>query len=329
MILLLSFLLLGTFFLSYRRKASQEETVLPVYKLYLAVGETVELEEGEITEGTEYIQKTDKSVTGIASGSAFFTAKERIYEITVSDLYTAPIVDNEKGYLEGTRYTKEENDLLDEVLAYQIASVGYQTRAAAVEAARFLTLRFPYKLHYFYENGRLNGENSVADGEGRYYHTGLYLSEDREEGIGTSVYGPATWGKLLYEEYSGEDVWNGLDCSGFITWVLYNAGYDCGDLGAGPSDDIYDLTDIGQKTSVSKVRAEDLKVGDLCGLDGHIGMIIGIRNSNIYIAEAYWVKDLQVRVYPIDEFLNGSEWDYIIQMDDFYIEQGELSDYWD
>lgn len=26
---------------------------------------------------------------------------------------------------------------------------------------------------------------------------------------------------------------NGLDCSGFVSWVLLNAGYNPGDLGAG------------------------------------------------------------------------------------------------
>ena len=29
---------------------------------------------------------------------------------------------------------------------------------------------------------------------------------------------------------------NGLDCSGFVTWSLYNSGLDVGDIGAGIND---------------------------------------------------------------------------------------------
>ena len=50
-------------------------------------------------------------------------------------------------------YTIEGYELFDE-LENKINNTGYKTRAGVVEAARFLTLNLPYKINYFYENGR-------------------------------------------------------------------------------------------------------------------------------------------------------------------------------
>ena len=42
---------------------------------------------------------------------------------------------NSKSYLPCGRYTKEENDLLDEILKDRINDAGYKTRAGVVAAA--------------------------------------------------------------------------------------------------------------------------------------------------------------------------------------------------
>ena len=73
----------------------------------------------------------------------------------------------------------------------------------------------------------------------------------------------------------------------------------------------------------------ELKVGDLAGLDGHIGMIIGMNDDKIYIGESYWVNDLQVRVYSVEEFLNDSEWEYVVLMDRYYQADGNYTQYWE
>ena len=75
---------------------------------------------------------------------------------------------------------------------------------------------------------------------------------------------------------------------------MYNAGFDIGDIGAGITDDVIDLTDVGIKKDIKDTNLNDLKVGDLIGFDGHIAMIIGIKNNDVYIAQMYWVGDLQV-----------------------------------
>ena len=207
--------------------------------------------------------------------------------------------------------------------------MGYKTRAAVVEAARFLTLEFKYRIHYFYENGRLltNGTRSYVDGEGRYYHKGLYLSNNKKDNIIASQYGPSIWGCDLYTKILKETTPNGLDCSGFISWTLLNAGFDVGDRGAGISKNkTNDLDDLGKKVKINKESINQAKVGDLLSRDGHIGILIGIDNNNFYVAEAL-DYDLHVLTYTKKELIK-SDWTYFINLDELYLNDGNLTNMW-
>ncbi len=332
MVILLTLLLISTYYFASHREndATVSCALVKTYEIYLAAGEIYPLSvEGTVTEeGENIISVEGEGLRGLADGQTVVQAGCDTYTVHVSSLYTKEALDMDKDYLPEDRYTVEENRYLDTVLRYLIGEAGVQTRAGAVEAARFLTLRFPYKLHYFYENGRLETEGYVSDGEGRYYHEGLYLSSAKLAGISASTTKSGPWGTRIYEYSTGGYAANGLDCSGFITWALYNGGFDCGDIGAGPSEDTLDLTDLGELIDIDDVKIGELKCGDLTGLDGHIGMIIGLDGTRIYIAESYWVRDLQVRVYTYEEFLQGSEWEYCILMDDYYQQDGNYTAMW-
>ncbi len=182
------------------------------------------------------------------------------------------------------------------------------------------------------ENGRLHteGGRTYADGEGRWYHKGLYLTEDKFSILAASNRGPVIWGCPMYEGITGKITNNGLDCSGFVSWALFNAGYDPKDVGAGISSAL-DLTDIGKKTNITKdlINSTKYKVGDLIGRQGHIGIIIGLEGNNIYIAEALDAGnfDLHVQTTTKEKILK-SDWKYIILMDEFYKKDGELTNMW-
>ena len=253
-------------------------------------------------------------------------------------------------------YSTEENDVLDAVLAWQVSCTGYRTRAGAVQAARFLALEFPYRIPYFYENGRLDNHGSYreyCDGEGRYYHTGLYLSKDRKDDVLESEHGPAVWGEYMYSYPAGSQLRNGLDCSGFICWALYNAGYDPGDVGSGYSVFDDDLSDICVLTPLSRASLAEALPGDLVFYNGHVGMIIGIDtgaadggaddtgdttgtvatekttasdDTVYYIAEAY-DPDLHVLTYTTKDFLR-SRFTHIGYMGDYYGSDGLLTMMW-
>ncbi len=277
-------------------------------------------------------------IKGLKSGKTKITAKimdESVdTEVIVTDLITLRpnSYNSKKPYLSCGRYNKEENDLLDEILKARIDDVGYKTRAGAVEAARFLALEFPYKIRYFSENGR--GSTNGVDGEGRYYHVGLYLDESRFSGIGKKSNGPKTWGCSLYSRPSHGYRSNGLDCSGFVSWVLLNGGFDVGDIGAGLAPHL-DLTDYGKRTNfnASVVSSGKVKVGDLLssgGVNGgHIAIIVGEDNNYYYVAESLWTPpNVAVVIIPYSKKTIFNRYYYVMLMDSYYQEDGNLTKLW-
>ena len=118
-----------------------------------------------------------------------------------------------------------------------------------------------------------------------------------------------------------------MDCSGFVSWVLYNAGFDCGDLGSGPRAGVHDLSDLGEKVYLRYLNIDEIKPGDFVGLLGHIGIVIGMDEENIYIGESYWTGDLHATSFTYEEF-KRSKWSFVVLMDDYYQDQGNLELMW-
>ncbi len=264
-------------------------------------------------------------------------------EVVSTNLIGKPVLTREKAFLPCNVYSAEDNKIIDEFLAYRINEAGYQTRGAVVAAARFLTLEFPYRIDYFWENGRLNNTTGgpSADGEGRYYHKGLYLNSSKFNELDQSKirYGPATWGCPLtnweddpyYGFYPGVKVANGLDCSGFVTWVLYNAGFDPKDVGAGDNPAIDgELSDLGEHIPLTRslLESNTLKPGDFIGADGHAALIGGFKDDIIYVAQSL-NYGMEMKPYTYDEILNTAWLSYVIRMDDYYQEEGIYTNYWE
>ena len=312
----------------------QEETneVNEHFKVYLAVGEKY------VLDGTDYVSDdpgiasvNGNVVSGTGVGKTLLKKEDSFYEVEVTDMITAPICSEDKEFLPCGRYTIDENEYLDEVLAGKIREKGYKTRAGAVEAARFLLLQFPYKLDYFSENGRYYGAAPLCEGEGRYYHEGLYLNEYKAEKdkFVAIIHGPEPWGCSMYSDPGECYQPNSLDCSGFVTWVMVNGGFDPGDLGAGPDDENIDFTDLGEKHLISEESLDQVKVGDLFSAEGHISIFIGKKDGVYYIAESDLPINVRVRVTNKEELLDTDFYQWI-NMDEFYNHQdGNLTDYWE
>jgi len=261
-------------------------------------------------------------------------------KVTVTSFITKPKVDTSKPYVTCRQFSTEEAELLDNILFDRINEAGYGTRAGVVAAARFLTLEFSYRIHYFYENGRLTeSPYKIVDGEGRYYHRGLYLSENKFSSLqpGAKLVGPAIWGCDL-QNYTNWGQWvvgkyypNGLDCSGFVTWALLNGGFDVGDRGAGPSS-YEDVDDLGTKVTITEelMSSGKVKVGDLIGLYGHAAILAGWDDENYYIAESLnTTKGVVMTVVKKEDLVNNSIYTFIILMDDVYKNDGNLTNYWE
>ena len=281
----------------------------------------------------------DGVIQGLKEGSTHLTLTTDDKEYHVNVFVTSLIsnrstsgYDYKKPYLACKKYTDEQAELLDTILENRIKSVGYKTRAGAVEAARFLTLDFPYRINYFYENGRQT--TNKVDGEGRYYHVGLYLTESKYSDLtgSTTTKNKGPWGCSLYSYPAKRKIDNGLDCSGFVSWALLNAGFDVKDVGAGWSDDA-DLTDFGEvrKITTDLSISNEIKVGDLLHSEkagGHIGIIVGIDKNYYYIAQALWFDEIGVIVTKIEKENLKNEFPHVVLMDKYYQDDGYLTNMW-
>ncbi len=255
-------------------------------------------------------------------------------KVVVTDLIVSPRIDKYKPKLPCNRYSETEAEMMDLILESRIKEAGEGTRAGVVAAARFLLLEFPYTLKYFNENGRLvnHSGQSYVDGEGRYYHKGLYLHENKFSAIIKSRMGPAIWGCKLYDLCLREYRPNGFTCSGFVSWTLLNGGFDVGDAGAGDySYRSNDLSDLGERVKISKelVNSGKIKVGDIAYRNGHVAVIIGLDENNIYIAESLPGNVKVVTLNKYGNFLTRKDlFTHVIFMDSVYKNEGNYTNMW-
>ena len=321
------------YYLPLNQEINVEEMLIKVGNpniVYKIEGSSIVFKDGIISNPT-----VGKSTFEIIYNDKVF---KKITIVSTNTIVNRPVSFNEdKPYLACKQFTSEEAKLLDEILAYQVSQAGYKTRAGAVEAARFLTLSFPYRVSYYWENGRLHpsGANYV-DGEGRYYHQGLYLSEDKYSTLAASISGPKMWGCKMtnWEEdepffVRGKKYPNGLDCSGVVSWTLLNGGFDVGDKGAGNSGYRYELSDLGefQPLTSSLISSGKIKVGDLMSMPGHIAILIGIDENNYYVAESLNnLGGVKMVTYSKNK-VNGT-FTHVVLMDSVYKEDGNLTNMW-
>lgn len=322
---------------------------------YLAIGESEKLnydiesskDDYKLTwssENEDIVSISDGKIVGVNLGTSVVTLKSESgkkaeVSVTVTDLIRKLELDDKKKFLPCHAYTEEEAHIIDEALRTRVLNKGEGTRAALIETIRFMTLSFKYKVSYFYENGRMH-ESGVrkADGEGRYYHKGLYLSEDKFKDIKVSHKGPAIWGCPLtnlqdHNRYKpGAKMPNGLDCSGFVTWSLYNSGLDVGDIGAGINDRHKDMSDVGEMHSLTYEYANsgDYKVGDVIARWGHTALIAGKDSEYLYIAESL-LKGVRIEKvsYKNPNSSLYKYYAYINKMDKEYSKNDDYTDMWE
>ncbi len=289
----------------------------------------------------ENVVKIDNgTLYGVGVGTATVTTtltdgNTKNYQIQVTDLIVPPTLNKNKSYLPCERYTEDEAELLDNILRSRVIEMGEGSRGGVLAAARFITLEFPYTIGYFNENGRLNGHGyrPYIDGEGRYYHKGLYLSKSKYKSIIKSTKtGPKMWGCKLYDNFVNRYKANGFTCSGFVTWAMYNGGFETGDVGAGDYKQFNDdLSDLGPHKKITQeyMKNGNYKVGDFIARNGHAALIIGISDTTIYTAESLPPK-LKVYTYERHKgIVNNPNLTYVIEMSDIYPNgDGITTDMW-
>ena len=280
------------------------------------------------------------TINGLKVGSTYLTAKlkdgnTKKYKITVTDLIQPMEYNNNKSYLPCKRYSEEEAHILDQILESRVKEAGIGTRGGVIAAARFITMEFPYMIRYFNENGRLVTHKSrpYVDGEGRYYHKGLYLSESKYKDIIKSTKtGPKMWGCNIYDQFISKMNMNGFTCSGFVTWSMLNGGFDVGDVGAGDYKQYTnELSDLGphHELTYDYMKNGNYKVGDFIGRNGHAALIIGIDDKNIYTAESLPPKLMTYTYERYSGIVKDDNLTYVIEMGGIYPNgDGWYTDMW-
>ena len=181
---------------------------------------------------------------------------------------------------------------------------------------------------------KANPNAILVDGEGRYYHKGLYLTDNKFKEIKYTSKGSAAWGCYMHSNLSKGQRRNGLDCSGFTTWALYNGGFDPGDIGAHGKSDDYDLNSLDKEKTLTKKLSLSgkIKAGDLLGevtrTDGHSAMVVGIDKNYYYVAEELWEYPLGLNINKYKKETFHNHFETVNLMDSYYKKQGKYTDMW-
>ena len=163
---------------------------------------------------------------------------------------------NQKEFMKCNTYNASDKVRLEELMRKAILEAGYGTRAGVVEAARFLVGGLDYKVPYL-------GPKKVDSSLGKYEKVGLNI-------------GSNGWGCMV----SG---WiQGIDCTNFIKWAFAQNG-----LSVTPYNE---SNTFKVREVLNKVKVGDFLLTpcqDSCYASfQHIGIIIGIDDNYIYVAEA-------------------------------------------
>lgn len=195
------------------------------------------------------------------------------------------------------------NQALNAALKAKVNAAGRKTRAGVVAAATYLAADLGYRIEYFWA--------------GKYDYEGLN----------------SKWGcemkwwdrKVCSQKSSGDTCLYGMDCTGFTKWAFVNAGFDANLIPRsrqqssnwGTVKPAYFTFD-----SPSKVEPQP---GDILYTPGHVGLIIGVDDKLIKLAQ------LTPRSLSIDFIYkdtgksvdNKTNFSGFVALDEFYQTYGE------
>ena len=150
-----------------------------------------------------------------------------------------------------------------------VAQNGQRTRKTATALAMYISNQIDVKIPYFWAGG--------------HWHYSWDGEDDPEMFRGFSP----TWGCELRNMKDGRMLPAGFDCTGFIAWVLFNAGFTKDEIGSWSGASA--LSRIGDKKlpvidfagSTGRIQA-----GDIVWRTGHMGFVIDVDGSTVTIAHA-------------------------------------------
>ncbi len=259
--------------------------------------------DGETIKGTNIFTK-NKAVNDAKVNVVFKNQEKYLVNCNITDnlVYHFKYDEyNTKPFMTCKSYTSQDKIKYDAMLKQVVQEAGYGTRAGVVAAARFLVGGLDYKVPYL-------GPKQVDTSLGRYRNIGLNIGRT------------GAWGCMV----SG---WTqGMDCTNFILWAFYQNG----------------ITSYPYNTNYKKVREviNQVRVGDLlytpCNSNeckntyklDHVGIIIGIDDKYIYVAEATTGRINAIVVSKWDKYNMPEKGQFSIVHFFNYSSDGNVTDMW-
>ncbi len=248
--------------------------------------------DNEIFNGTNTYNK-DKVIKNASVKLTFTDGKTYDVNCTITDklIYHFKYDEfNNKPFIKANTYTNNDRVRLNSMLKRVVNEAGYGTRAGVVAAARFLVGALDYKIPY-------QG--------GNYYNK-----------IGLNIGQNGAWGS------SG----SGLDCYSFVMWARTQNGL--------LDDALYSGKKYNTYNEVNRIRVGDYLLTP-CSSDcknpyniNHIGIVVGVDNRYIYVAESKTVDINAVVVTKLDKRNLPKKYSLSLVKHVTYPREGNVTNMW-
>lgn len=179
-------------------------------------------------------------------------------------------------------YTKVQKDSLNRAFNQYVAKAK-TIRGKVVSAAIFM-VNMDHCIPYAWEPTDVPGLEYVA----RYTKKGLFLTSIYENGNIYPAWGcdvERVPGRFEYVKNLGDHYSNGLHCSSFVSWCLYNGGASSFEVLNKSFAATYKNFPNTVRVQLSK-GYNDIRPGDLLGFDVHIAIVIGVEGDYVIYANA-------------------------------------------
>ena len=263
---------------------------------YIIDGSRIENQTTDVYEVAKEIKNASVEIKDISGNTTKLTCDVEIKKVT-SDMSSVTVATETLPCKAGSDQT------LNDALKAKVTAARRKTRAGVVAAATYLAADLGYRIEYFWA--------------GKYDYEGLNPKWGCEM---------KWWDrKVCSQKSSGDTCIYGMDCTGFTKWAFVNAGFDANLIPRssqqssnwGTVKPAYFTFD-----NPSKVEPQS---GDILYTPGHVGLIIGVDDKLIKLAQ------LTPRSLSIDFIYkdtgksvdNKTNFTGFVALDEFYQTYGE------
>lgn len=263
----------------------------------------------------DYIEQLEKEISE-EELKAYLNERERLLEKSAQlKLALKKLVESNKAKDQVGEHANNNNTITcgsgsnyNQGLYNYVRAAGYKTREGVVAAALYLSSHIDVHIPYFWSGGHFHNYNG--------YH------DSGENFMGVSD----KWGCSVKMAFGGTESQKngvaypfGMDCSGFITWAIYNGGYYTGDknqqLIISTSALSSSIGGVNVTNSTLENSKGKVKPGDILYKKGHVGLVVKVEDNQLIVAEE---RGYKYGLVITEIKYSSTRFSHAIFMDNFY-----------